>query len=72
MKKVVLFFAVCASVALSSCGNSQPAEAPAQDTTAAVADTTAPAACDSAKADSTAPAAADSAAAPADSAAAAK
>lgn len=69
MKKVVLFFAVCASVALSSCGNSQPAEAPAQDTTA-VADTTAPAADTTAKADSTAPA--DSAAAPADSAAAAK
>lgn len=71
MKKVVLFFAVCASVALSSCGNSQPAEAPAQDTTA-VADTTAPAADTTAKADSTAPAAADSAAAPADSAAANK
>jgi len=61
MKKVVLFFAVCASVALSSCGNTPAADNNAADTTAAAqADTTA------AQADTTA--AADSTSAPADSA----
>ncbi len=60
MKKVVLFFAVCASVALSSCGNTPAADNNAADTTAAQADTTA------AQADTTA--AADSTSAPADSA----
>ena len=60
MKKVVLFFAVCASVALSSCGNTPAADNNAADTTAAQADTTAAAAdstsapADSAKADTTA------------------
>ena len=53
MKKVVLFFAVCATVALSSCGNAPATDNNAgQDTTAATADTTA----------------ADSTSAPADSA----
>ena len=61
MKKVVLFFAVCASVALSSCGNTPAADNNAADTTAAQADTTA------AQADTTA-AQADSTSAPADSA----
>lgn len=69
MKKVVLFFAVCATVALSSCGN-----APATDTTVAADSTTA----DTTTADTTAAPAdstsapADTTAAPADSANAAK
>ena len=59
MKKVVLFFAVCASVALASCGGNNNAANQATDTTAdtsAVVDSSANAtpAADSSAADSVA------------------